>query len=264
MTAQIDGVSWVSASSARKAKVGNFGVIEIQGSQNGTTIILPLYNIDSVGTYLLGVSGTNLGGIAQISDNIGRFWTTPASGAAGTITLTTLTSTRIAGSFAFTADSSFGNAQGSRTVTQGHFDLPLTGTLATLPDQYGSRLNGTVGGSPFEGATVLSTVVGSALTINASNTSYSIGLVKSSFTGVGTYTVSLLDAAVVVLGPYTNPNGAVNCCWSSGAGSSGTLTVTSLTPTRIKGTLTATLPATPGTAASGPISLATAFDIGIP
>ena len=74
ISAVIDGVPWTSATVSEDAQVGTFGVILIQGSQNGTTIQIVLYNVDSVGTYRLGMGGTNVGGYAQVTDLLPRGW----------------------------------------------------------------------------------------------------------------------------------------------------------------------------------------------
>jgi hypothetical protein len=266
MTAKIDGQAWTSAVTAQQAQVGGFGVIQLSGSQNGTTISLVLYNIDSLGTYALGVSGTTVGGYGQVTDLTSRAWSTPLSGGSGTVTLTALTSGHIAGTFVFSADSLLGGAHGTRAVTQGAFDLPLAGTLATLPDQYGSNLSGTFGADPFNGATVVMTLAGTTLVIGANNTSYSLSIGVSGFTGAASYPVGTSpgNAIVVVSGPAANPNGAVHCCWGTTAGSTGTVTVTSVTATRIKGSIAATLVPNSGTAATTPISIAADFDLGRP
>ncbi len=269
MTAVIDGQAWTSGSAGRYAQVGNFGLIQIQGNHNNTVILLQLYNVDSVGTYSLGVSGTNVGGYGQVTDLLPRGWATPLSGAAGSITLTTLTNTRIAGTFTFTADSSLGSASGSRVVTQGSFDLLLGFSGSTtwpLPDEYGSSFAGTIGGGAWNSATTVMTLLNTTLVIGANNTSYSISIGLTSFNGTGSYTVGSQPGEVVVVlqGPAVNPTGPLNCCWGGALGNTGTLTITSLTATRIAGNLTATLVPTPGTAASGTISLDTDFDIGIP
>ncbi len=269
MTAVLDGQSWTAGPTERTASVGNFGLIQIQGNQNGTTILMQLYNVDSVGTYSLGVSGTNVGGYGQVTDLVPRGWATPLSGAAGSITITTLTTTRIAGTFTFTADSLLGNATGSRAVTQGSFDLLLGFSGSTtwpLPDEYGSAFSGTIGGAAWNSATTVMTLLNTTLVIGANNTGYSISIGLTSFNGAGSYTVGSQPGEVVVVlqGPAANPTGPLNCCWGGALGNTGTLTITSLTATRIAGNLTATLVATPGTTAVGTISLDTDFDIGIP
>lgn len=270
MTAVIDGVNWVSSAFAQKAQVGNFGLIQIQGSQNSTTMIISLFNIDSVGTYDLGMGGTNVGGSAQITDILSRGWNTPLSGAAGTITITTLTASRIVGSFVYDADAFFGTATGTKVVTQGSFDLLLGFSGSTtwpLPDQYGSRMAGTVAGALWKPATVVIALQSGAIVIGANNTSYSISIGKTSFAGVGSYNLGsqATDPVVVMSGPWTNPNGPVNCCWGGGVGNTGTLNITSQTATRIQGFLDATLVPSAGTAASGPLTIdSLAFDIGLP
>jgi hypothetical protein len=206
-----------------------------------------------------------VGGYAQISNTLGQAWSTPFSGAAGTITLTTLTATQIVGTFSFSADSLIGNAHGTKVVTEGQFNMLLGGTLGTIPDQYGSRLSGTFGGNAFNGATVVVTLLSNTLVIAANNTNYSLGIGKTSFAGVGTYDVGTDpgDVIVTMQGPAANPTGPVNCCWSTGVGTTGTLTVTSLTATRIKGSVSATLTPNPGTTASAPLDVSATFDIGI-
>ena len=269
MTAQINGQPWTAPSTSRTAQLGSFGTIFIQGSQNGTTIVLTLYNIDSIGTYSLGMGATTVGGVAQVTDIVPRSWATPASGAAGTVTITTLTTGHIAGSFAFSADSILGTATGTTNVTQGSFDL-LLGTSGTttwpLPDNYGSTIRGTVGGSPSQASLVVSTLLAGTMVIGASNTSYSLSIGQTGFTGVGSYPVSATpgEAVVVLQGPAANPTGPLNCCWGGTTGNVGTLTITSLTATRLKGTLSATLVPTPGATAVGTIVIADTFDIGLP
>jgi len=247
--------------------VGNFGIIQIQGFANSTAILITLYNIDEPGTYALGMGGTNVGGVAQVTDLVPRGWSTPLSGAAGSITLSTLTASRIAGTFAFTADSILGTATGSRAVTQGQFDLLLGGNFAPLPDNYGSTMAGTVGGAAWTPSTVVITLLGTTLVIGANNTSYTLGIGKTSFPGPGSYTVgnNPSDVVVTMMGPGANPNGPVNCCWGGVVGATGTLNISSVTATRLQGTLTATLPPNPGTAANAPLTITNlTFDIGRP
>jgi len=269
MTAGVNGQSWTSSDFARQAQVGNFGLISLQGSQNGTTIILSLYNIDQIGAYDLGMGGTNVGGSAQISDLTGKAWSTPLSGAAGTVTITTLTPTRIAGTFSFDADAFFGGATGTKTVTQGQFDMILASGNNTwpLPDESGNRLDGMIDGSLWKASTVVIQISGSAIVIAANNTSYSIGMSTTQFAGVGSYPIGTQpgNAVVNMLGPAANPTGPVNCCWGTIVGDVGTLTITSLTATRIQGTLTATLAPVASSAATGNLDISNlTVDIGRP
>lgn len=269
MTANIDGQNWASSDFALQAQVGQFGVIYVQGSQFGRTMILTLYNIDQTGTYDLGMGATNVGGLAQVTDVQGT-WTTPLSGQAGTVTISTLTPTRIAGTFSFDAEPFTGGATGTRSVTQGQFDMILAmGNNAwPLPDTYGNVLDGMVGGGTWKAATVVITLAGTTLVIGGNNTEYSISIGKTQYTGPGSFALGsqVNDPVVVMQGPSTNPTGPVNCCWTSSLpGASGTFTVTGQTATRIDGTLTATLLPMPGTAASGNLDISNlSFSIGIP
>ena len=121
---------------SEQAQVGSLGAITIQGTwNNSTTITLNLFNIDEPGTYPLGVTSANVGGIGVVSNTTGRAWSTPGSGAAGTVTLTTYTASRIAGTFSFNAEPLTGAATGTKVVTGGAFDLILAsnGNFGTLP-----------------------------------------------------------------------------------------------------------------------------------
>jgi len=264
MTAQVDGEDWESAVATENAGVGNLGVITIQGTYlNSRSITLMLYNIDAAGTYPLGVTSANVGGLGVYSTTAGQSWVTPTSGAAGTVTITTLTSTRIAGNFAFTAIPQLGGVTGNKAITDGEFDLPLTGTLATLPENQGSTTSGSVNGSPWTAATSFMTLSGDDLVVNFSNTSYIIGVVMTTFPGPGTYDVGLspgLAAASAVV-PATGPSPS----WVAGTTGSGTFTISSMTATRIRGTLSATLGPLAGSGATGTLTIANlAFDIGRP
>src|SRR5678815_2774364 len=109
MTASIDGQAFSSSqlASASAASSSMVSVYTIIGARllSGTTaqsISLSLYNIAGPGTYPLGVNSTNFGGIGTVAEGA-TAWTTPLSGAAGTVNITSLTPTRIAGTFSFNA-----------------------------------------------------------------------------------------------------------------------------------------------------------------
>jgi hypothetical protein len=262
ITATVDGQAWESTVTSEQAQVGPLGAITIQGTwANSTTITLNLYNIDEPGTYPLGVTAANVGGSGVVSTTTGRSWFTPGSGAAGTVTLTTLTANHIVGTFSFNAEPLGGGATGTKAVTGGSFDLILAGNLVTLPDNQGSITLGSVNGAPWNAATSFMTLTGGSLVINASNTSYIIGVVVTSWPGAGTFDVGLLPgkAAVSAVVPTTGTGPS----WVAGPENSGTFTVTSLTATRITGTLSATLNPLAGSGASGTLTLTDmAFDIG--
>ena len=92
----VDGQPWRRgpAGGGRWVTVGTPGLyILIASRRVGTALTytgLELYNIGGPGTYDLGVSFTNFGGGFTFGDATGAWWT-PPSGAAGSVTITTLT-----------------------------------------------------------------------------------------------------------------------------------------------------------------------------
>jgi hypothetical protein len=167
MSASIDGQAWAAgAQSVLAQAVQNApGTYLIEGTQlvgsTPTTILVTLYNTAGPGIFPLGVTPTVFGGTASLTVG-GVSWSTPLSGAAGAATITALTPTRIAGSFAFAATPLAGGT-GTRTVTGGQFDLPLStsGTLPTVPDNAGSRVSMSMAGTFWNAATPLAMTNGS-------------------------------------------------------------------------------------------------------
>jgi Family of unknown function (DUF6252) len=264
ITANVDGQAWQSTVTSEQAQVGPLGAITIQGTYaNTTTITLNLYNIDQPGTYPLGVGAAVVGGLGVVSTVSGQSWATPSSGAAGSVTLTTLTSTRIAGTFTFEATPLAGGAAGNKAVTNGNFDLILAsnGHFGTLPDNQGSVVRGSVAGAPWNAATAFMTLPGGTLSLSFGNLGYTIGVLKTSFTGPGTFDVGLSPGLAAVSAVVPSTGGGPS--WVPAASGSGTFTVTSLTATRIQGTLTATLVPLAGSGAVGNLDISNlAIDIG--
>lgn len=257
-SAIIDGASWKSAFSAAAAING--GIFTLTGSQGATALSLTLYHIGAPGTYPLGVGGTVAGGIGTVSVSPNS-WSTPLSGAAGSITISAVSPTRIAGTFNFTAAPQVGQSGATRTVTSGSFDLPVSGPATlVVPDGAGSKVTGTVAGSAFNAATVVTVTLPSSgtLTFGGSNTAYSINLILSGYTGVGSYA---LGSGVQRTMQVTNA--ANQKVWGGSAGNNaGTIVITSATATRVKGTFTATLGASAVNPGEAPITLNGSFEIG--
>src|SRR5690606_21615456 len=146
LTARFNDVPWTATPST----IAPFGTTTaIPGSLSfygatisGTTrqLALMLGRIPGPGTYPLGMnSGTGAGGVATILEG-SQTWTTPLSGAAGAVTITTLTDTRVAGTFAFEATPLVAGTLSPVTVTEGRFDVPLNTSWTPVPaDQIGSR-----------------------------------------------------------------------------------------------------------------------------
>jgi len=264
MTASVDGQGFSATTATAAAASSSAGsVYTITGTQvSGSTarsIALSLYNIAGPGTYPLGVNSTNFGGIGSIVDGSSS-WTTPLSGVAGTVIVTSLTSSRIAGTFTFTAASAV-TPSSTRAVTSGAFDLAITGTPGTLQPYQGSSMKATLGTTAWIGATIV--------VINKTGGVYAFGGTSSpSVTGAGTSSVNIVLTGVT--GPGTYPLGPGQSqlsvtLGSSGyssslSGSSGSVVVTSVDTNRLKGTFSATLssPGGPTLAVSGGT-----FDIGL-
>ena len=264
MTANIDGqafssAQFASASAASSSQLSGYTII---GSRlvSGTTaqaISLSLYNISGPGTYPLGVNGTNFGGIGTVSEGPNA-WTTPLSGTAGTVIVTNLTSNRIAGTFSFNAVQVV-NPSSTKSVTNGAFDMALTGTPGTVQPYHGSSMRATFGGTPWIGATIV--------TVAKSGGVYDFG--GSSETGSGLSTVNIALALVNGPGTFAIGGASVNQIHvtlgstgynSSLPGSSGSVVVTSVDANRLKGTFSGTL----GNGAGGSLTVTNGtFDIGL-
>jgi len=260
----IDGVSWTSGSSAAVSAAG--GLFTLVGSQVGTSVTsisLSFYSIGVPGTYPLGVTGTVAGGIGTITTSPSS-WSTPLSGAAGEVTISAVSSTRIVGTFRFNATPQLGQTvTNTRVVTQGEFDLPVTGaaTLVVL-DGAASKVSGTVAGNTFNAATVVSVTAPSSgtLTIAGSNTAYTVNLVLSGYTGATTYTLG--TGASRTMQVTTNAPSKV---WGgSNATTTGTVVITNVSATRIKGTFSATLLPSIINPNEAPISISGTFEKGLP
>lgn len=261
-TAQIDGAAWNSltiSTSAHGSTNGTFTLIGAVTSPTQTSMSLTLWNIGAPGTYPLGVGPTVPGGTANVTTGI-QTWSTPLSGAAGTVTVTAVSATKITGTFSFVATPFSGGASGNRTVAQGTFDLPVTSTgSVTVPANIGSTFGGSLGGSAWNAATVVMVTAPSSgtLTMGASNVTHNINLIISGYTGVGSYALgSGVQRSMTVFLSGTTQN------WGAfGSASTGTVTVTSASTTRIKGSYTASL--APGLGTTGTLAISGNFDVGL-
>ena len=261
--ATIDGAAWTANTVGSAAAAG--GIFTITGVQVGsaTGMTMTLYAIGSPGTFPLGTGPTVAGGIASVTQG-SSIWSTPLSGAAGTVTVTAVSPTRIAGNFAFNAPPLLGSTQtNTRAVTAGAFDIPVSGGPATLvvPDNAGSKVTGTAAGQAFNAATIVtvtSPTIGGTFTFGASNAQQSMNVILSNYTGVGTYTMGSGGVArTITLTNVTTPTGS----WGGSAASTvGTMVITSATSSRIKGTLSATLQPI---GSGAPTTLNVSFEIGI-
>ena len=85
------------------------------------TISLGIAGLTAPGTVDLSL-GVGNGSTAIVANSTGA-WGTAFSGGSGTITVTTLTANRIAGTFSFDAPAGSGQATGTLQVRNGQFDV---------------------------------------------------------------------------------------------------------------------------------------------
>jgi len=278
LTANIDGTAWAEddfgASTVGARWVGP-GLYTISGysSPAATTVLLTLNTIRGPAVYPLGVNFGVPGGTAQVS-NTSSGWATRLSGAAGSITITLVTNTEIAGTFSFVANGILNApATSTKNVTTGAFDLPVIAAQAIgpIPDNAGRSISGALAGQPFNMATVAVTtgptfnamgqVIGTTLVFGGGNDTQGMGAAISGVNGIGTYVLTNKSPASTMNASLTN--GSVVQAWNSGSvEGAGSVTITSWSVTRAKGTFTATLPGAVGGAA--PISISGSFDLGLP
>jgi Family of unknown function (DUF6252) len=259
ISATIDGVPWSAiASTARLSGSGNFDVfVNPEPNSNSISFTLQLFSVTTPGTYPLGVSRSMIGGTADVIRE-GRAWSTTQESPGGSVTLTEVSTTRIAGTFSFQADPMLGVTGSTLTFRDGRFSANVTGSgTLQLPDNIGSTVEGTIASSPFA-ARQVSVSRGTGLGFGFGGRGM-LGIVQlSEFTGVGTYALRSGTERYMRVGIGTDTWG------SDSAQSSGIITITSATATRIKGTIAATL-----LKLNGPLAQPTAmvnlnFNLGVP
>ena len=146
-------------------------------------------------------------------------------------------------------------------MTNGAFDVAVSGTPGTVQPYQGSTEKATLGTSPWNAGTI---VVGA----KSSGVYGFIGLSTTNGTAAGTSTVNIILSGVTGPGTYALSPGQSSMTVTVGgsgyssslAGSSGSVVVTSLSSARLKGTFSATL------ASGGGATLAVSggtFDIGL-
>ncbi|MBK8249597.1 MAG: hypothetical protein IPK85_19695 [Gemmatimonadetes bacterium] len=262
LTATIDGTAFAAPAGTATAIGAPNGTFSLAGgSAAGTGLAINAFNVGGPGTYPIGVGPTVPGAIASVTAS-GGAWSTALSGNAGTISFTTVSATRIVGTFSFVA-TSVTNATGTRTVTNGAFDLPVTsaGTIALAPNA-GSKFTGTINGTAWNAATIVmgSRPTSGTLGLILSNTSYNLVLTLAGFSGPGSYALGgglQRTLLATQLGPNTNWGGP-------GAASTGSFVVSSVTASRVVGTFDVSLPPSTLNPGTGTLRLVGTFDVGIP
>lgn len=254
LSARINGASWTAAPSTVVTATSTPalpGSLAMQGSTFGAparVLQLFLVRIPGVGTYPLGMNTvTGTGGIANVIEG-GQSWSTPLSGAAGTVTISSLTDTRVRGSFSFQATPIIGSGA-AVTVTDGQFDVVRSASYVTpTADQMGSVATASIDGAHWNAATVAVAGASGTYAISASNTgvttAYQVTITVGPITAPGSGPLS----ATVPVRRITVQRLADGAIWGGTAGDQGTITITSLSAARLVGSFSATLAPVPASA----------------
>lgn len=258
--ATIDGSSWVSTQNQTTGGGSGSnqvpGVITMTGTQvvsatNYTSVTITLGYISGPGTYPLGVNaGTTAGGTAGVIATQGTAlgtWNTNLTGNGGTITVSSLTSSRIAGTFSFTAPPmNFTTTTGTRVVTNGQFDLPLPSNFVAAPStNSGSTFSALVNGTAWNAATVVALGSGGSMVVGGTADTLSMSIAPATVMSPGnSYPIGGTGGATMIVirsgtsKSWTSP--------TSGA-AAGSITLSALANGRASGTFTATLQPSAGT-----------------
>lgn len=258
MTAKIDGVAWTGSAEVHAgtsgARMANMNIIGTDLSPL-VSVILNLSFVEGPGVYPLGVNPlTNAGGTGSVVRATDH-WLTPLSAMAGSVTITTRTSTRIAGTFAFTADRTPGTGA-PVVVTDGEFDVTKAAGLPPLPTGTGSEVSAEMDGTSWSGATV--SVEQNGERFGGSNTTYamSVGFHDAPIQG---HTYAIGPTASMSASRTDN-----NDSWLSASQDSvGYVIVSKVTAERLEGTFAGHL-APAGTASSPLVVTNGSFSVHIP
>jgi hypothetical protein len=119
VAASINGTPWRSLT-AQSERNGHGGMhLHFSGRDSTTRISVAVTGVTGPGTYSVQNSGVSFAHIIEF----GRHWTSSHPGGSGTVTVTALTTTRVAGTFSFVAVPDPGTPGGTRHVTNGQFDI---------------------------------------------------------------------------------------------------------------------------------------------
>ncbi len=119
MTARIDGSDWRATFISPVITDGISAIGAVGGGTGGTRTIGFAWLDEGVGTYQIGVS---IGFNGNLTIGTGT-WVANAGERSGTLVVTTRTADRIAGTFTFTMHPGSANATGTKSVTQGAFNI---------------------------------------------------------------------------------------------------------------------------------------------
>lgn len=121
-SATIDGSAW-SAEGRVAVTRGPANSLIIAAASLGRSLSFTLFNASAPGTFSLVYSNATTLPSFAILASAGSAWTTNTTGGTGSVVVTTLTTSRVAGTFSFTAPPSPGQGTTTAHVTGGTFDV---------------------------------------------------------------------------------------------------------------------------------------------
>ncbi len=123
ITATINGTPWRSSRASDRATMESDRFLAITSAGGNYLLVMGLKNVNGPGIFPLNLAKGS--GSSAIISNSGGGWGTAFSGRSGTVNITILTATRVAGTFFFDAVPGAGSATGTMQVGNGTFDLTL-------------------------------------------------------------------------------------------------------------------------------------------
>jgi hypothetical protein len=122
MTALIDGTAFTSITTASGIGSYSGGLLAAGGGDANYSLAFALF-ASNTGSYTIPGNGVNLGKNAILSSaRSAASWSASQAGGSGTVTVTSLTSTTVAGTFSFTVIPTAGTgATGNHSITNGTF-----------------------------------------------------------------------------------------------------------------------------------------------
>ncbi len=240
-TASIDGSNFNGAFALTATLIN--GQLSVSGADNTNTLQIILGGVTGPGTFPISSQRANAAGLVQ--NGTALSWGAGPTTGSGTVTISSLTSTSVAGTFTLTLTALNGGA--SRTITNGVFNVPLSTSSAVPPSVPSGPTTGTPAG----------------LVLNVDGTEWRpTGAVQATRTAQGFVTIGAADVpargfSVAILasavGTYSLNNPAShNALYSLGTqtwftsrpGGGGSITISSISTTRVTGSFDMTLAAT--------------------
>jgi hypothetical protein len=235
MSARIDGGQW-TATTAQGSM--NNGIISIVGISAGQAFSIGVTVNRGTATYTAGIIDPFNVVVSNLAIGSSGWDAGPVSGS-GTVTIAALTSTTASGTFSLTLAPTPGSgATGNKVITNGIFNVTLT--PQTVPSPSPGNVNGTftalVDGVAWRGAFVARAMNTSGIISLTGTDTDTRGIVLTiGANGPGTYSLN-----------FGSPSNAIMTFggqqWFTALpGALGSVTITSLTSTRVTGTFTMTM-----------------------